>query len=112
MRHQARASKRERTYSDFREEHEGWIEKEKLDHEKLQRKMRLLTFASLAASTPNREIPYANIAKALQLACFYSFYYLLLPTTAHLFTKPEKWRVMLCRKRQCLVAPPEKKTPV
>ncbi|KAK4230628.1 hypothetical protein QBC38DRAFT_468372 [Podospora fimiseda] len=54
-------------YNDFRDEHEGWIEKEKLDHEKLQRKMRLLTFASLAASTPNREIPYANIAKALQI---------------------------------------------
>lgn len=54
-------------YSDFREEHEGWIEKEKLDHEKLQRKMRLLTFASLAASTPNREIPYSNIVKALQI---------------------------------------------
>ncbi|KAK3372463.1 hypothetical protein B0H63DRAFT_401591 [Podospora didyma] len=54
-------------YNDFREEHEGWIEKEKLDHEKLQRKMRLLTFASLAASTPNREIPYANIARALQI---------------------------------------------
>ncbi|KAK4116353.1 PCI-domain-containing protein [Canariomyces notabilis] len=54
-------------YNDFRDEHEGWIEKEKLDHEKLQRKMRLLTFASLAASTPNREIPYANIARALQI---------------------------------------------
>jgi len=54
-------------YNDFREEHEGWIEKEKLDHEKLQRKMRLLTFASLAASTPNREIPYSNIVKALQI---------------------------------------------
>lgn len=54
-------------YSDFKDEHEGWIEKEKLDNEKLQRKMRLLTFASLAASTPNREIPYANIAKALQI---------------------------------------------
>lgn len=54
-------------YNDFRDEHEGWIEQEKLDHEKLQRKMRLLTFASLAASTPNREIPYANIAKALQI---------------------------------------------
>ncbi|KAK4156961.1 hypothetical protein C8A00DRAFT_40649 [Chaetomidium leptoderma] len=54
-------------YHDFRDEHEGWVEKEKLDHEKLQRKMRLLTFASLAASTPNREIPYANIAKALQI---------------------------------------------
>ncbi|KAH6853825.1 hypothetical protein B0I37DRAFT_420927 [Chaetomium sp. MPI-CAGE-AT-0009] len=54
-------------YSDFKDEHEGWIENEKLDNEKLQRKMRLLTFASLAASTPNREIPYANIAKALQI---------------------------------------------
>ncbi|KAL2023195.1 hypothetical protein VTK56DRAFT_3318 [Thermocarpiscus australiensis] len=54
-------------YNDFRDEHEGWIEKEKLDHEKLQRKMRLLTFASLAASTPNREIPYDNIARALQI---------------------------------------------
>lgn len=54
-------------YSDFNEEHEGFVEKEKLDHEKLQRKMRLLTFASLAASTPNREIPYQNIAKALQV---------------------------------------------
>ncbi|KAL2271307.1 hypothetical protein VTJ83DRAFT_678 [Remersonia thermophila] len=54
-------------YNDFRDEHQGWIEKENLDHEKLQRKMRLLTFASLAASTPNREIPYANIAKALQI---------------------------------------------
>ncbi|KAK4105547.1 PCI-domain-containing protein [Parathielavia hyrcaniae] len=54
-------------YNDFRDEHEGWIEKEKLDHEKLQRKMRLLTFASLAASTPNREISYADIAKALQI---------------------------------------------
>ncbi|KAK3341594.1 hypothetical protein B0T25DRAFT_346804 [Lasiosphaeria hispida] len=54
-------------YNDFREEHEGWIEKEKLDHEKLQRKMRLLTFASLAASTPNREIAYSSIVKALQI---------------------------------------------
>jgi len=54
-------------YNDFRDEHEGFIEQEKLDHDKLQRKMRLLTFASLAASTPNREIPYSNIAKALQI---------------------------------------------
>ncbi|KAL2172079.1 hypothetical protein VTG60DRAFT_449 [Thermothelomyces hinnuleus] len=54
-------------YNDFKDEHEGWIEKEKLDNEKLQRKMRLLTFASLAASTPNREIPYSSIAKALQI---------------------------------------------
>lgn len=54
-------------YSDFKEEHEGFVEKEKLDDAKLERKMRLLTFASLAASTPNREIPYANIARALQI---------------------------------------------
>jgi len=54
-------------YHDFREEHEGWVEKEKLDHAKLQRKMRLLTFASLAASTPSREIPYVNIVKSLQI---------------------------------------------
>lgn len=54
-------------YNDFKEEHEGWIEKEKLDNEKLMRKIRLLTFASLAASTPNREIPYASIARALQI---------------------------------------------
>ncbi len=54
-------------YNDFREEHEGWIEKEKLDHNKLQRKMRLLTFTSLAASTGSREIQYGAIAKALQI---------------------------------------------
>ncbi|KAK4141605.1 uncharacterized protein C8A04DRAFT_13972 [Dichotomopilus funicola] len=54
-------------YNDFKDEHQGWIEKENLDNDKLQRKMRLLTFASLAASTPNREIPYANIVKALQV---------------------------------------------
>lgn len=54
-------------YNDFNEEHEGWIEKQKMDHEKLHRKMRLLTFASLAAATPSREIEYAKIAKALQV---------------------------------------------
>ncbi|KAK0618230.1 hypothetical protein B0T17DRAFT_561335 [Bombardia bombarda] len=54
-------------YNDFRDEHEGWVENEKLDHDKLQRKMRLLTFASLAASTLNREIPYQNIARQLQI---------------------------------------------
>jgi len=54
-------------YNDFREEHEGWIEKEKLDHDKLQRKIRLLTFTSLAASTSSRQIEYKAIAKALQI---------------------------------------------
>jgi len=55
-------------YNQFREEHEGFVEKEHLDLEKLQTKMRLLTFASLAARTQTREIPYADIAKALQIS--------------------------------------------
>ena len=54
-------------YNDFNEEHEGWVEQQKLDHDKLHRKMRLLTFASLAAATPSREIEYAKITKALQI---------------------------------------------
>lgn len=54
-------------YDDFNDEHEGWVEKEKLDHEKLHRKMRLLTFASVAAATPSREIEYSKITKALQI---------------------------------------------
>lgn len=54
-------------YNDFNEEHENWIETEKFNHEKLQRKMRLLTFASLAASSPNREIPYDRIQKSLMI---------------------------------------------
>lgn len=54
-------------YNDFNEEHEGWVEQQKLDHEKLHRKMRLLTFASLASATPSREIEYAKIVKALQI---------------------------------------------
>ena len=54
-------------YNDFNEEHEGWVEQQKLDHDKLHRKMRLLTFASLAATTPSREIEYAKITKALQI---------------------------------------------
>ncbi|OAA33782.1 Eukaryotic translation initiation factor 3 subunit M [Moelleriella libera RCEF 2490] len=54
-------------FNDFNEEHEGWIDQQKLDYQKLHRKMRLLTFASLAAATPSREIEYASIAKALQI---------------------------------------------
>ncbi|KAG6089467.1 hypothetical protein E4U30_007347 [Claviceps sp. LM220 group G6] len=54
-------------YDDFNEEHEGWLEQQKLDHERLHRKIRLLTFASVAAATPSREIEYAKIAKALQV---------------------------------------------
>ncbi|KAJ1331458.1 translation initiation factor 3 subunit M [Microdochium nivale] len=54
-------------YTDFCEEHEGFIEKENLDDDKLTRKLRLLTFASLAASISSREIPYQAIAKALNI---------------------------------------------
>ncbi|CAD6503887.1 BgTH12-05631 [Blumeria graminis f. sp. triticale] len=52
-------------YNEFREEHKGWIELENLDHEKLQRKIRLLTMASLAARDSTREIKYSKIAKSL-----------------------------------------------
>ncbi|KAI1261107.1 PCI-domain-containing protein [Xylariaceae sp. FL1019] len=55
-------------YTQFLEEHEGFVEKEHMDAEKLQTKMRLLTFASLAARTQSREIPYADITKALQIS--------------------------------------------
>ncbi|KAI1189048.1 PCI-domain-containing protein [Nemania serpens] len=55
-------------YNQFREEHEGFVEKEQLDLGKLQTKMRLLTFASLAARTQTREIPYDEIADALQIS--------------------------------------------
>lgn len=54
-------------FNDFNDEHEGFLEKEKLDHKTLQTKMRLLTFASLAASQQEREIPYGVIAKGLQV---------------------------------------------
>ncbi|KAK7745030.1 hypothetical protein SLS53_003265 [Cytospora paraplurivora] len=54
-------------FNDFNEEHEGFLEKEKLDYKTLQTKMRLLTFASLAAAHQDREIPYDVIAKGLQV---------------------------------------------
>jgi translation initiation factor 3 subunit M len=54
-------------YNDFNDEHKGWVEEQKLDADKLYRKMRLLTFASLAATTPSREVEYAKITKALQI---------------------------------------------
>lgn len=54
-------------FNDFNDEHEGFLEKEKLDYNILQTKMRLLTFASLAAAHQDREIPYDVIAKGLQV---------------------------------------------
>lgn len=54
-------------FNDFNEQHEGFLEKNGLDTDKLHRKMRFLTLASLAASTPNRELEYTRISKALQI---------------------------------------------
>lgn len=54
-------------FNDFNDEHQGFLEKEKLDYKILQTKMRLLTFASLAAAHQDREIPYDVIAKGLQI---------------------------------------------
>jgi translation initiation factor 3 subunit M len=55
-------------FNDFKDEHEGWIEESGLDGEALNRKIRLLTLASLAATTgQTRSLPYAHIAKALQI---------------------------------------------
>lgn len=54
-------------FNDFNDEHQGFLDKEKLDHKILQTKMRLLTFASLAAAHQDREIPYDVIAKGLQV---------------------------------------------
>ncbi|KAI9890533.1 MAG: hypothetical protein M1814_003873 [Vezdaea aestivalis] len=52
---------------DFREAHEKYFSSQSLDEEVLVRKMRLLTLASLAASTPSKSLPYADIVKALQI---------------------------------------------
>ena len=54
-------------YSDFKDSNEGWVEEQGFDVDVLHRKMRLLTLASLAASTPSRSLPYAQIAKSLQI---------------------------------------------
>jgi translation initiation factor 3 subunit M len=55
-------------FNDFKDEHDGWIEESGLDAAALNRKMRLLTLASIAAATgQTRSLPYAHIAKALQI---------------------------------------------
>jgi len=54
-------------YNDFCDEHDDFVEEEGLDNSKLHRKMRLLTLASVAASTNSRELEYRRIAKALQI---------------------------------------------
>ncbi|MCJ1360106.1 MAG: hypothetical protein MMC33_010109 [Icmadophila ericetorum] len=54
-------------YKDFKDEHENWMAEQNLDTPSLYRKMRLLTLASLAASTQSRSLPYSHISKALQI---------------------------------------------
>ena len=56
-------------YNDFKDEddHGTWLEQQGLDDTILHRKMRLLTLASLAASTPSRSLQYRQIAQALQI---------------------------------------------
>ena len=54
-------------YNDFKDENEGWVEEAGLNPSILYRKMRLLTLASLAASSQSRSLPYQQIAKALQV---------------------------------------------
>lgn len=57
-------------FNDFKEEHPDFVEQEEtLDVVPLDRKMRLLTLASLAAQATGqtRSLPYAHIAKALQI---------------------------------------------
>jgi translation initiation factor 3 subunit M len=54
--------------ADFREERPGWLEKEGFDVGALVRKMRLLTLASLAASSGQaRALTYEAIARALRV---------------------------------------------
>ncbi|KAH3915838.1 eukaryotic translation initiation factor 3 subunit M [Parastagonospora nodorum] len=56
-------------YNDFKDEHDGWVEESGLDGAALNRKMRLLTLASMAASAgQTRSLPYDKIAKALQIS--------------------------------------------
>ncbi|KAH7072685.1 eukaryotic translation initiation factor 3 subunit M [Paraphoma chrysanthemicola] len=55
-------------YNDFKDEHDGWVEESGLDGAALNRKIRLLTLASMAASAgQTRSLPYDSIAKALQV---------------------------------------------
>ena len=55
-------------YNDFLEEHSGWLAQQNLDQNLLDRKMKLLTLASLAASSQSRSLPYQHVARALQIS--------------------------------------------
>lgn len=56
------------SFNDFKTEHDGWLAKQELDESVLDRKMRLLTLASLAAhENQKRTLSYTQIAKALSI---------------------------------------------
>jgi translation initiation factor 3 subunit M len=56
------------SFSDFKTEHDGYLESKDMDEAVLDRKMRLLTLASLAAhENQKRTLSYTQIAKALQV---------------------------------------------
>ncbi|KAL9603349.1 MAG: hypothetical protein Q9219_001211 [cf. Caloplaca sp. 3 TL-2023] len=54
-------------YNDFKDEHDDFVAAEGLADDVLVRKMRVLTLASLAASSQSRSLPYQHIARALQI---------------------------------------------
>jgi translation initiation factor 3 subunit M len=55
-------------FNDFKDEHDGWVESSGLDGEALNRKMRLLTLASIAAGAgQSRSLEYRQIAAALRV---------------------------------------------
>lgn len=54
-------------YNDFLTSHDTFLDESGLPPAVLERKIRLLTLASVAASTPSRSLPYQQIASALQV---------------------------------------------
>lgn len=54
-------------YIDYNDEHDGWVEDNGIDHAVAYRKIRLLTLTSLAASCPDRSLPYINISRRLHV---------------------------------------------
>jgi hypothetical protein len=69
-------------YMKFNSEHKEFMQKINLDHEKMMKKMRILTLISLAETSP--EISFTQIQKELQLGAdeVYTFY-------SSLFYKPQ-----------------------
>ena len=54
-------------YIEFNDEHDGWVDDNGIDHVVAYRKIRLLTLTSLAASCPDRSLPYINISRRLHV---------------------------------------------